>query len=443
MKRIAIAFLALAAIVFATVSCKDKFSTNGESTAISLILTFPIEDDDDIGTEIATVFGKFADHYEYNDDVDEAGFYYGTDPKLEDGSVVKKHMEDWWGEGEDTSKWKGFKANIYPLTANTVYYYRAYLIRNGQEELGAIMSFRTKPYSVTEVVVTPTTATIKLAAADKTVQLSATAYPEAASDRRITWASGNSSVAEVNENGLVTGKAEGVVYIYASSVQNPSVNDKCKVTVLPAPPEGAVDMGLPSGNYWYRYDLTATSEGTSGKFFSWAETSYKNPPFDSDHYPMGDAWDNFTKYNGHDHYSYIRPEDDAARVLLGGKWSVPKEAEWNELVSNCNITKTTGGFTLMAKNKGQDGVTHSLFFPYNGYYNGSDKKYDLDGEDYGSEQCFYWGNEVRYYTSGSEEYYKYGLCRRFYYDSGTAYSKNCNMVRWFGARIRPVYRVSD
>ena len=73
-------------------------------------------------------------------------------------------------------------------------------------------------------------------------------------------------------------------------------------------------------------------------------------------------------------------------------------------------------------------------------------KYKHDGEDYGTSQCFYWGNEVRYYSySPSQTYYKYGLCRRFYYydsDSAPCKSINCNMVRWFGARIRPVYRIN-
>jgi len=442
MKRLIIAILALAAILVTAVSCKDKFSTKGDDIVSTLVFTRTIPDDGYIDSEIAAIFGRFADTFTFDQETDKAGFYYGTDPNLKTGDIKKVEFQDWWGEEEDTSLWKCFLANIYPLTPNTVYYYKAWLLHDGVEHVGAIFSFKTKPKAVTDVIVTPSTATILLASENKTVQLSAEVYPPEASDHSVIWYSESTSVATVDENGLVTGHSEGWTNVTAYSVQNNSIYGRCKVTVVPGPPEDAVDMGLPSGKYWANRDLGASSESYAGSFFSWAENHAKNPPFNVANYPMGDEWDNFSKYNGHDNYTYIREEDDAAYAILGSNWRVPSNEEWNELIDNCTLSKSSAGFTLTAINKGQDGVKHSLFFPFKGYYEASELKYVLDGEDYGSEQCFYWGNEVLTYYSG-QTYYKYGLCRRFYYYSGSYYGKNVRLVRWFGARIRPIYRVGN
>ena len=449
MKRLIIAVLALAAILVTAVYCKDKFSTKGEEIISTLVITWTVPDDGYIDSEIATIFGKFSDSFTFDLEADKAGFYYGTDPDLKTGDIKKVEMQDFWREDE-SSPWQYFLANIYPLLPNTVYYYKAWLLHDGEEQVGGILSFKTKPKEVTDVVVTPATATILLAAENKTVQLSAEVYPAEATDHSVIWYSESTSVATVDDNGLVTGHSEGWTNITAYSVQNNSIYGRCKVTVVPGPPEDAVDMGLPSGKYWANRDLGASSELAPGSYFSWAENHAKNPPFNVANYPMGDAYDNFSKYNGHDNYTYIRAEDNAAYAILGSNWRVPSNEEWNELINNCSLSKSTGGFTLTAINKGQDGVKHSLYFPFSGYYNDSDPndslykklRYELDGEEYSSEQCFYWGNEVLTYGS-SQLYYKYGLCRRFYYYSGTCYGKNVRLVRWFGARIRPIYRIGN
>ena len=443
MKRILCPILGLAAILVTAASCKEKFSTSGEVDNISTLVFTYETSGDDIGIDIATVFGQFADYYDYNDEVDEAGFYYGTDPKLQDGNVVKKHLDDWWGEGEDTSLWKGFKANIFPLTPNTTYYYRAYLLRGGEEQLGIILSFKTKPNPVTSVTVTPSTATIKLAAQDKTVQLSAEALPEQATDRSISWYSSNDAIASVDENGLVTGKSEGTAYIYAYSVQNSSVKGQCKVTVVPVPPTGALDMGLPSGTLWHEKDLESGSGVTGvGRYFAWAEKTPQNPPFDSEHYDYGDEYDIFSKYNNNDGYRYLLAEDDPARYYKGENWKVPSAADWAELFENCDITKSSSYFKLTAKNPGADGVKHTLYFPFGGYYQGSDLMYDDDS--YGTEQCYYWQNEVTYYVSGWN-IYKYALCTcvRATSSGNGAEHYTLRLVRWYGARVRAVYKVSQ
>lgn len=65
----------------------------------------------------------------------------------------------------------------------------------------------------------------------KSIQLRAIIYPENALNKEVTWTSSNTSVASVNENGLVTLSRPGEVTIIARSVDNPSVMALCNITI--------------------------------------------------------------------------------------------------------------------------------------------------------------------------------------------------------------------
>ena len=80
------------------------------------------------------------------------------------------------------------------------------------------------PPVVTGIGVAPSTASIEVA---EDIQLTATLYP-AGAQGTITWASSDSSYAEVDANGLVTGIAEGSATITATCG---SYSDSCVVTV--------------------------------------------------------------------------------------------------------------------------------------------------------------------------------------------------------------------
>ncbi|MDR2064147.1 MAG: Ig-like domain-containing protein [Prevotellaceae bacterium] len=80
---------------------------------------------------------------------------------------------------------------------------------------------------VTGVSVTPTTASIKVNA---TTQITATVDPSNATNKKVTWKSSSETVATVDANGLVTGKAKGTATITVTT-EDGGKTATCEVTV--------------------------------------------------------------------------------------------------------------------------------------------------------------------------------------------------------------------
>ena len=128
-----------------------------------------------------------------------------------------------------------------------------------------------------------------------------------------------------------------------------------------------VDLGLASGLKWATCNVGANSPEEYGLYFAWGETTGYTADdvtsgvrlFTKDEYDHGDAVNI---------YEDLTLEQDAAHVNLGGNWRMPTQAEFQELIDNCDDTWTdnyngTGveGEVFTSRVNG-----NSVFFPYAG-----------------------------------------------------------------------------
>ena len=89
-----------------------------------------------------------------------------------------------------------------------------------------------------------------------------------------------------------------------------------------------VDLGLPSGTLWAKYNIGATSE-----------TEYGN------YYQYGKGADTYQVTSGQSDYSGtenpLAASADTAAQVWGGKWRMPTQAQLEELTANTTYEWTT------------------------------------------------------------------------------------------------------
>lgn len=97
-----------------------------------------------------------------------------------------------------------------------------------------------------------------------------------------------------------------------------------------------VDLGLPSGILWRKYNLGTTDPTKAGNYYSWGETSTK-AKYDDNYkfYGKSSIKDGVIKYNRRDGNWELEPEDDAATVKLGIGYRIPTKEDWKELLDEC------------------------------------------------------------------------------------------------------------
>ena len=136
-----------------------------------------------------------------------------------------------------------------------------------------------------------------------------------------------------------------------------------------------VDLGLPSGLKWATCNIGASSPEQAGLYFAWGETV----GYTAEQVTSGVRSFSKSVYNSGPAASIsanLTLEQDAAHVNLGGNWRMPTEAEFQELLDNCNVVWTddyngtkVAGRIFTSKVNGK-----SVFFPATGVCNGSSVK---------------------------------------------------------------------
>ena len=146
-----------------------------------------------------------------------------------------------------------------------------------------------------------------------------------------------------------------------------------------------VDLGLPSGLMWRKYNLGANSEYEMGNHYAWGETVTKQK-YDITTYKWGERIEGikyYNKYNETDKLTLLQPEDDAATANLGNNYRTPTKEEWEELLAECTwevATKTNKNNETVIdywKVVGPNG--NFIILPSTGWYNGDVWKDNVSG----------------------------------------------------------------
>ena len=138
-----------------------------------------------------------------------------------------------------------------------------------------------------------------------------------------------------------------------------------------------VDLGLPSGVKWAKYNIGATSETDYGDYFMWGSTTpnttsqctWSNAPFNNGLDSYNEEYFNAHKSEWLDDNNNLKPEYDAARANMGGDWRMPTKDELKELLDNTDKLWTTingvNGYKFTSNKEGYQ--NNSIFIPAAGY----------------------------------------------------------------------------
>lgn len=190
-------------------------------------------------------------------------------------------------------------------------------------------------------------------------------------------------------------------------------------TPSPTPDVDYVDLGLPSGLLWSKYNLGSNLVEGPGFYYSWGNTD--------GHY-LGDGYvfsmSNYADTEGYLVTGALTADNDAATVLLGRPWRTPTTDEYSELFANCDLADDTIGSNLVVKLRSRiNGVI--LILPRAGYVR-------ADGRVNFNEHFIAWCSNSSYGNSAYSVRVDLSLLSTFFQAS-----------RYTGRPIRPVISASD
>ena len=180
-----------------------------------------------------------------------------------------------------------------------------------------------------------------------------------------------------------------------------------------------VDLGLPSGTLWCKYNLDvdpnqlSKPEDWHGGYYAWGEIEPNKPIYNWETYKFGKDYNKLTKYcNNYNYGLYSRidnvtkllPEDDAAyqnKKLYNYKFHMPTKEQFEELlaytsnywVKNYDPNKTLHNFK---NDKGIQGLNGYIFEGKNGnqlFISANGYCLDSDINIVGSN-CYLWSSSL-------------------------------------------------
>ena len=357
MKKI-FAFFALAAIILAgATSCKDKLS---KKTPKSIFVeTRGVEVFGDESEFYAEMYALVANSIELTDESfanGDIGFEYSKSSKFT-GEVTTVLAEDRWTDVGDPLERKGFLSHTEVLPPNEVFYYRAFLKKDGNMEYGEAFSFRTDNTMVKGVSLDHDEVTLTLGD-EASIQLTATIDPPEALNQNVEWSTSNKNVATVSSTGLVTAVATGNATITVTTKEG-GKTATCEVTVKQFQLE-AVDLGL--SVKWANINIGATKVADPGNYYRWGESSVVN-----DYVAEGYIFNSSSQITIPD--SIEGGEYDTALAVMGSPWRMPTWEEMRELLG-CQWTRETIGDMYGWRVTGSNG--NSIYLPWGGQKRGTE-----------------------------------------------------------------------
>lgn len=138
-------------------------------------------------------------------------------------------------------------------------------------------------------------------------------------------------------------------------------NQKNETEDCPSHAYEYVDLGLPSGTMWAKYNVGAASEAETGLYFCWGEI--KGHSLSS---VLNDFQSNNYSYNKGN--ANLKIEQDAVNAYMGDSWRLPTKADFEEMLAGCDASwvssyngSNVAGEVFTSKYNG-----NKIFFPAGG-----------------------------------------------------------------------------
>lgn len=188
--------------------------------------------------------------------------------------------------------------------------------------------------------------------------------------------------------------------------------------------EEYVDLGLPSGTLWGKWNVGASKPEDYGGYYAWGENKFMTSTSMSDYrgYWIYDNVGKYVSYKANTSY-------DTATQLLGSNWATPDQDDWGELINNSSCEWTTeGGVNGLKVTSLKNG--NYIFLPAAGYWSPAAGEYVNTGS-----QCRYWTSEFKARQSASQS-----KAAGFYCDSDLSKMNLDDQYYYFGCSVRPIYK---